>query len=393
MVRSVKLLAVKSLLIVFLFLSLAIAVPVGAQERAVDDDVDYLALASLMLRDGNLERAIIALDQVDLTAEDVDQVRYYTLRGMTHMRRNEFEAARDALLNAVQTGQAEAVVHIYLAQVSYQLEDYPATIEALNLAGASVERIPSVYHMRAQCYWLMNEKITAIATLDQAEQIFPQDFSFLRRKVFYLIDIGLFQLAAELGQQYLVQTEGKLEDYIALGNALRASGDLDEAAVFLEQAQLVFPQSADVKKVLAHVYIEREQLSVAADLLYQAALLNPTLMAEAAELYRRSSQTFRALSLNSQLSNQPEKLRQRLALYLEMGRFEQAAAMESALMRVGLLEDEDIRYALAYAQFKTGDFAAAEIQLTALNRPDLFRKAAELRRAIQDCTAESWKCL
>ncbi len=163
--------------------------------------------------------------------------------------------------------------------------------------------------------------------------------------------------------------------------------------MFLEQAQLSFPDSPDVKKVLAHVYIERDQMSVAADLLYQAALLDPALMAEAAELYRRSGQTYRALSLNSQLSNQPEKLRQRLALYLEMGRFEQAAAMELPLTRVGLLEDEDIRYAIAYALFKTGDFPAAEKQLAALNRPDLFRKAAELRRAIQDCTAESWKCL
>lgn len=383
----------KPIFIFFLLLSLAITLPVGAKEKQVDEDVDYLALASLMLRDGNLDRAIVALDQVELAAENVDRVRYYTLRGMTHMRRNEPESARDALLSAVQTGDAEAVVYIYLAQVNYQLEDYPATVEALELAGAAVERIPSVYHMKAQCYWLMNQKVTAIATLEQAEQVFPADSSFLRRKVFYLIDIGLFKKAAELGRQYLEQTEGKLEDYIALGNALRASGDLDEAAVFLEQAQLNFPDSPDVKKVLAHVYIERDQLSVAADLLYQAALLDPALMAEAAELYRRSGQTFRALSLNTQLSNQPEKLRQRLALYLEMGRFEQAAAMELPLTRVGLLEDEDIRYAIAYALFKTGEFPAAEKQLAALNRPDLFRKAAELRRAIQDCTDESWKCL
>jgi hypothetical protein len=58
-----------------------------------------------------------------------------------------------------------------------------------------------------------------------------------------------------------------------------------------------------------------------------------------------------------------------------------------------LLEDEDLRYAVAYALFKTGEFGAAEEHLSALNRPDLFRKAAELRRAIQDCVEDSWKCL
>ena len=148
-----------------------------------------------------------------------------------------------------------------------------------------------------------------------------------------------------------------------------------------------------VKKVLAHVYIDQEQLSAAADLLYSAALLDPALLPEAAELYRRSGQVFRALTLNGQLTDQPEKFRQRLAIYLELQNFEQAAAMETPLYRVGLLEDEDLRYAIAYALFKSGEFDRAETHLAQLTRPDLFRKAAELRRAIEDCLEDSWKCM
>ena len=72
---------------------------------------------------------------------------------------------------------------------------------------------------------------------------------------------------------------------------------------------------------------------------------------------------------------------------------EQAAAMEIPLRRVGLLAEEDLRYAIAYSLFKTGAFDEAESHLSQLNRPDLFRKAAELRRAIQDCAEDSWKCL
>lgn len=361
-----------------------------------DGEVDHLALASLMLRDGNLDRALAALDQYDAAAEGAEGpewVRYHTLRGMIYMRRNEFEAAREALTRATASGEAEAVVYVYLAQVNYQLEDYAGAVAALDAAGAVVERIPSVYHMRAQCHWLSGEKALAIATLDQASAIFPADASFQRRKVFYLVDLGLFKEAVVQGRQYLERSEGRLEDHVAIGNALRASGELEEAARFLEQARLAFPDSAEVRKVLAHVYIDRGQLGAAADLLYQAALLDPGLMAEAAELYRRSGQAFRALNLNGQLSDQEEKLRQRLALFLELGNFEQAAAMEAPLRRVGLLEDEDLRYAVAYAFFKTGDFEAAEKQLAQLERADLFRKAAELRRAIQDCREESWRCL
>jgi tetratricopeptide (TPR) repeat protein len=378
--------------IVLMSLLLGIATPLSAADRN-EDEVDYLALAALMLRDGNTDRAVVALDQVDLEAENADLVRYYTLRGMTHLRREELEAARDAFMMAIESGDAESVVFVYLAQVNYKLEDYRGTIDALNRAGDALARVPSAYHMKAQSYWLLDDPVMALATLDQGAQIFPDDSNFIRRKVFYLVDLGLYKEAVEEGREYLEQSEGKLEDYVALGNALRASGELEEAAVFLEEAQLYFPNSVDVKKVLAHVYIERGEQSAAADLLYQAALLDPALLGEAAELYRRAGQTNFALMINSRLSDQPEKFRQRLALYLELQSYEQAAAMETPLRRVGLLEDEDLRYAIAYAQFKTGDFDEAEKNLSALNRPDLFRKAAELRRAIQDCVEDRWKCL
>jgi hypothetical protein len=67
--------------------------------------------------------------------------------------------------------------------------------------------------------------------------------------------------------------------------------------------------------------------------------------------------------------------------------------MERDLTRLGLLDDEDIRYALAYAYFKNGDFESTERQLQQLTRPDLFRKAAELRSAMQDCAEDRWQCL
>jgi len=364
-----------------------------AADQKDDGEVDYLDLAALMLRDGNLDRAVVALDQVDLEQEGLDLERYYTLRGLAYLRRNELEPARDALLKAAATPEPDSLVFIYLAQVGFQLQEYRDTLEALDHAGPAVERLGSVYHMRAQCHWLLQEPALALATLDQARELFPSDNSFTRRKVFYLVDKGLFQLVSELGREYLESSEGSLEDHVALGNALRASGELEEAASFLEQAQLRFPHSVEVKKSLAHVYIARGQLSAAADLIYGAAVLEPKLMAEAAELYRRAGQTYRALTLNGQLQDQAEKFRQRMALLLELQNFEQAAAMETPLYRVGLLEDEDLRYALAYAQFKIGAFDQAESNLSQLTRSDLFRKAAELRRAIQDCSEDAWKCL
>jgi tetratricopeptide (TPR) repeat protein len=376
-----------------LFLTLCLACgPVLAQDES-GEDVDYLELAALMLRDGNLDRAVVALDQVDLEDEELDLLRYYTLRGMAHLRRNEFELAVDALEAAAETGQADSIIYVYLAQAYFSLERYRDVLSALDRAGPELERVASIYHMRAQSHWLLEEPAMALAVLDQASEVFPEEPGFLRRKVYFLMDLGLYQEAAEQGAVYLARSEGKLEDYVGLGNAMRASGQLDEAARLLEYAKMKFPTDTSVKKVLANTYMDREELNAAADLVLEAALFDTALTSEAAELYRRAGRPQRALMLNAQVADQEVKLKQRLALYIETRQFAQAAAMENDLARNGLLDDEDIRYALAYAHFKSGDFEATERHLQRLTRPDLFRKAAELRSAIQDCSEDSWQCL
>jgi predicted Zn-dependent protease len=360
---------------------------------AKKDEVNYLDLAALMLRDGNLDRAVIALDQVPLDDKGTDLKRYYTLRGMAHLRRNEPEPAAAALEMAISTGAAESVVYVYLAQVYFQLERYRDVLQTLDEAGPELEKVASSYHMRAQCHWLLKEPANALATLDLASRTFPQESGFLRRKVFFLIELGLYREASEQGRIYLQQSKGKREDYVALGNAMRAGGELNESILLLEQARLMYPGDADVNKVLAHAYLDQGHINTAAELIYEASLLEPSLTGEASELYRRAGRPNRALMLNGQISDQQVKFRQRLALLIELQRYEQAADMQDDLKRTGLIEDEDIRYALAYADFKTGDFDTAELHLQKLTRPDLFRKAAELRRAIQDCSEDSWQCL
>ena len=143
---------------------------------------------------------------------------------------------------------------------------------------------------------------------------------------------------------------------------------------------------------LAHVYLEKEQIVTAAALFEEASRFKNKYSQEASELFRRAKQLYHALYLNSKITDQKEKLKQRLAIFLEFGDFEMAAAMEKALSRVGLLENEDMRYALAYSQFEVGDLDGAEKNLQYLTRPDLFKKASELRKSMQECMADQFQC-
>lgn len=361
-------------------------------DEAEETDVDYLELASLMLKDNNLERAETALSQVDREREGFDLQRFHVLSGLLQVRKGENQAAINAFQAAKKLGEVDAVINVYLAQSAFALEQYALVIESLNSAGERVARIPSVYHMRGQAHWLLKQHDMAIAVMDQASLIFPTDASFQRRKIFYLIELGLNSTAAELGQAYLEQHQADAADYVAIGNALRVSGNLILALRFLERAKLIFPLDADVTKSLAATYISNQSYHAAANLVHQLALSDPALLSEAAELYRRAGQRHLALTLNSQVEDQKQKLKQRLGLLIELQNYEQAASMEQDIKRVRIDDDENIQYALAYALFKVGDYEQAESYLSRITDTQLFQKAVEVRKIMADCADEPWRC-
>lgn len=361
-----------------------------AQENV--EEVNHLELASLMLKDGHLDRAALALSQVNLSQEGLDVQRFHVLSGLLAVRQGNNEGAIEAFQKAKQTGPVEAVIHVYLAQAAFAVERYDLVIESLDLAGEAVARIPSVYHMRAQSHWLMKDHAMALAVMDQAAQVFPDESGFMRRKIFFLIELGMNSAAAELGQVYLKQHQAEASDYVAIGNALLVSGDLNQALQFLELAHLKFPGNKNVAKSLAAAYIKHEAYLSAAKIVHDLALNDNSLLSEAAELYRRAGQLFMALSLNGLIENQEQKLTQRLALLIELENFEQAAGMEKDILRVRIDQEENIKYALAYALFKVGNYPQAEHYLGQITDSQLFQKAIEIRKVIAECQAESWRC-
>jgi len=365
------------------------AVP-AAENKA--QPTDFIELAAIMLKDGHSDRALLALQSVDLENKKTDLTRFYTLQGLAYMNLNDLEAAKDSLQLAVKNGQQDQVIFIYLAQVYFGLKDYQKTIQAIVNAGDKASKDALLISLKAESYWHLKETDAAINTLNEGQKIFPGDFRFLKRKVFYFVELGLYQEATNLGREYLKRSKAAAADYIAFGNALRLSREFEEALNILEIARLQFPHNEMVAKLLAHTYLDQGKLNAAAFILEQAALLNPNLQAEAAEIYRRAGRFHKALTLNESISDQKIKLKQRLSILLALKQFERAANMESSLYRTGLLDDQDVRYALAYVLFSSRRFAEANKHLDHLKNAELFRKGTELRRLMEVCKTEPWQC-
>jgi len=353
---------------------------------------DFISLAATMLKDGHYDRALLSLQSVDMEDEATDLMRFYTLQGLAYMNLNDMLAAKESLQSAIKNGQQDPVIYVYLAQVNYALKEYQELIVAVDKAGNIVANYPLLLEMKAQSHWQLQQPYAAIDTLNTAQQMFSSDYRFMRRKVFYLVELKLYQQAAQLGQQYLNLSAGKASDYIAIGNALRLSKEYQQTLLIMEDARLKFPDNVTIAKVLAHTYMDMGQLNSGAFILEQAAQYDPRLIAEAAEVYRRAGRLYKALTLNPVIREHKVKLKQRLAIFLALKRYEQAANMQKSLYRTGLLGDQNIRYALAYAYFSSGQFDAASKQIDYLTESELFKKGLELRRMMEACKEEPWQC-
>lgn len=377
-------------------LALALAVPATARAEKKDDaeEVDYLDLATLLVRDGKYERASNILAQVDLEDEALDKGRFHLLRGLVRLNLSLFNQAAVDLEAAIANGQAAPIVPIYLGQAYFYSRDYDKALRAFARSPEKAAEIPSTFAMRAEAAWKLESTEEAWEILNEGLRRHPEYHELLRRKVFYAIEQKLYAAAAELGRAYLEETEASYQDYLGIGQALFRSGSVDEALRFLEIARLRFPDEVAVASALAKIYTQQSKYRAAAELLERASMhtASDEVLVEASELFRKSGELFRALALNARVAKSDLRLRQRLSILLELRRYEMVAAMEKDLQRVRLLDDESIRYAVAYAHFKTRRYDHAEELLEGLSDPEIFRQATDLRKAMLDCRAERWRC-
>ena len=379
---------------------------VGVPAQAADDpepEVDYVELATVLVQDGNYERASRVLAQVNPEEKGVDAPRYFLLRGLVRLNLSLFSQAAEDLNEAIKRGKAaaeadkdvtfDAVWYVYLGQAHFYAESFEAALDAFENAGARGEEIPSTFPLRSEALRKLKRYDDAWAVLGKGMKVHPNYTELIRRRAFLAIELQLYRAAAQLGRLYLERSKATAEDYLAIGAALNRAGSGDDALRFLELARLRFPRSPLVAAELGKLYQNRGLYRTAALMLERASLNgSDDLAIDAGELYRQAGEQFRALAMNSRVSDNNKRLRQRLGILLELRNFELVALMDSDLRRVGLLKDESLKYALAYAHFKVGNYARADKLLSGLRDPAIFRQATELRKAMSDCTGEPWRC-
>lgn len=353
-------------------------------------DIDYLGVAAVMIRDGNFERARTALESVDTGAEEFDAARYYTLAGLVALRSGENERAADAFAAAVDAGQSDPTINVYLAQAYYSTGRYEETVRTIESV-QNLRSFPALYGVQAEALWQLERREEAFSILSRAISLFPSQTQFRRQRILYLIEQDLTRQAAEESVAYLAVMENDPEAYITIGEALRRGGISDLALQTLESARIRYPDNERILLVLAQAYLSADLPRAAASIVEEAAARNPALAYDAAEIYRRAGDFQRALYLNTQVTDADRKSLQRFNILLGMERYEEAVALEPRLNRSGAVSDDAVRYALAYALFQVRNLSGAAEYANRIESSDYFRHATQLRRAIETVRSERYQ--
>lgn len=304
-----------------------------AQDATPDEDP--LELAALLIGDGFWERAEVVLDGIE---EPDDPVRFHTLRGTVHLHDEEWTAAADHLQTAIDLGGQDPTLWMRLgyAQTNF---DVPAAYDTVSAA--------------------------------------PDYNGRTKQLALILCELGLYQeaLALDIGDD--------LDARRVIAEAMHRGGQTERAIEMLEQARLMAPEDVELSAHLARLYVAADRPLAAGQVLMIAAEQDPALFADAVECYRMGGQIDRALLLNARVQDPVIKTRQRLGLLLVSEQWERAAALEPRAERLGLLEEDEVRYGLAYAFFMMGDHTTADELLDGIRDPRIFEDATRLRQAME----------
>lgn len=359
-----------------------------------DHTEDPVALAALLIADGNVDRARAVLGDVDPTAKGVDVVRYWTLQGLLHLDAGHPADAANALEKArLAAGDLpDPLLLLTLARARVLAGDPTGALEALDAGGPDVAALASAWTLRARAHRDRGDLVGALSAMDEGLARFPEQKALRRQQIMLLIEQGLTREAGVLANSLLERPDTTEEDVLVIAEALRLAGVHDRATELLEAALLSDPTSLEVRVRLAVVHLDADRPFAAARLFETAIAMDPEYAANAATLYLAAGRPGLALQANAQVQDAEAKVTQRFTILAQTGAWEQAAALAPRLARLGALDDESLRYGLAYAHFETGDYPAAEALLLGIEDARLFRQSTALRQAIQKCRSAPEQC-
>lgn len=360
-------------------------------QALAQEEVDYVALAGMLIKNGYFDRAETTLEKINLKEDPYDKSRYLALRGMILLNQKKYIEAQDFFTRALSEKEADPEIYLYQAETLFHLKEFDRALETIQKSDPESKKTSGYFVLQSNILWQQGKKDNAWEVLRTAPQAGVPREVLIKQQFQYVLEEGLYLTAQDL--IYLaLKLNVRAKDVAVMAGLLREKKQVRLGVGPLELAKYRWPQSTEILLELAYSYLKMEKTLSAATLLESAARLKPELANEAVELLRHAGKDFRAEILLASIPDESSELKQRVGIYLSRERYDLVAHLSPRLSSTGLLQDEELRYALAYSFYALGEFEKAQWHLNQLGREDLFEKALEIKKTIADCRETPWLC-
>lgn len=353
-----------------------------AMANAVEDPV---LLAAKLVGDGNYSRAQSIVSTIDVEDLGEHVATYYTTIGLISLQQGYYSEALSYFEEAKRNveegkeGPSTVTLALYIAQCFYMLEEYTTALTTLQ--EADQERLETLI-LQSKSTLKLQKWEECWSFVHRAKQLHPHSLEIWEIEFSMYIQLKLEQRIADTIAQFIETQVVPEETYLKLSREMIDASLYDSASTLLQLGRYQF-YSEPLWAASAYVEILLENWLVAGDLLAVLSQSDPKYALEAATMYQKGDDISKALLYNSLALDSEEKVKQRFSIFIASKRYEQAIALEQRLQQWKLIEDENIRYGMAYAFYFVEEDTKSLQYLKGISSPKLFDQSLALRRAVE----------
>lgn len=377
---------------IFIYLLFFGFLGVNAEIFGAEGEDSPLELVALLIKNQNYSRAAGVLNQIKDPHEVIPE-RYFALKGILELKQKRYKEALVNFKSAEKESLKSSDLYEGMAECYLGLNQPTEGIKLLKENKKALSQKPYYFQLLSSLYFMNTELEKGWSHLNLGLEKFPKHLDLHKQKWFYLMENKLFNVSFKVATHMVDHFSLTALDIARMGQKYRQNSEAEKAVLFGEMALLIDPTHEEIVKDLARSYLKKENYMSAARLFSGLAKKQPKFLVEASELWRKAGYPMHAERLALEIRDPQKKLKQTITLALLNEDFNRMSSYADESLRSDLKNDQDIQYALAYAQFMLGDFKGAAKHLNFIQRADLFKKAVALKEAMASCETGDVVCL
>lgn len=351
------------------------------------DDLEGVALVRALLKDGKLDLAQPEIKEL----QKANSPEAVVLLGQWYYLKGEWKTAIQELAKIPSTSTYSEEALMWQGRSAFLAKQIKecATFYANVFQNKHAQEADAL--RKSHCEQKLGQMEKAWRTIAKAREVFPT-FTVEIEWITLMLQLKLVHEGLSASIDWLSGHASPATHYLNIAELFQNSGATASALSILEMARAQHPTNLDINLAISQVYFQKGLMMAAEEGFRRAAISDGKYYYHTAELNRQTRRFERSLYFNASVVDEKERLKQKIATYVDANKYSLIASLDPVIQRSDLQKDDEIRYALAYSLVRTGDLEKSLKYLSQITKPELIEKTTVLRQTLIDCKEKKSVC-